>query len=62
MKIESFADYSNISEWARTYVNGIYSNGIMVGVSDTEFDAKGTVTRAQAATMLTRILALTEGE
>ena len=28
----------------------------------TEFDAKGTVTKAQAATMLVRILALTEVE
>ena len=60
MVIEAFADYNNISEWARVYVNGIYANKIMVGVSDTEFDAKGTVTKAQAATMLVRILALTE--
>ena len=60
MLIEEFADYSTISEWARVYVNGVYANGIMVGVSDTEFDAQGEVTKAQAATMLVRILALTE--
>ncbi len=62
MVIEAFADYNNISEWARVYVNGIYANKIMVGVSDTEFDAKGTVTKAQAATMLTRILDVMEKE
>ncbi len=60
MLIEEFADYGSISEWARVYVNGVYANGIMVGVSDTEFDAQGEVTKAQAATMLVRILALTE--
>ncbi len=60
--INSFADYNGISEWARVYVNAIYGNKIMVGVSDNEFDAKGTVTKAQAATMLVRILALTEVE
>ena len=60
--IASFADFDGISEWARMYVNAIYGNKIMVGVSDTEFDAKGTVTKAQAATMLVRILALTEVE
>ncbi|MBO5452479.1 MAG: S-layer homology domain-containing protein [Clostridia bacterium] len=60
--INTFADFDNISEWARVYVNAIYGNKIMVGVSDTEFDAKGTVTKAQAATMLVRILKLTEAE
>ena len=60
--INTFADFDNISEWARVYVNAIYGNKIMVGVSDTEFDAKGTVTKAQAATMLVRILNLTEVE
>ncbi len=60
--INNFADFDNISEWARVYVNAIYGNKIMVGVSETEFDAKGTVTKAQAATMLVRILNLTEVE
>ena len=59
-QIEFFADYGNIGEWAIPYVNGIYGNKIMVGVSDTEFDAKGTVSKAQAGTMLVRILKLTE--
>lgn len=61
MLIEGFADFTNISDWANEYVNAIYGNKIMVGVSDTEFDPKGTVTKAQAATMLTRILKLMEG-
>ncbi len=60
--IIGFADYDSISDWARVYVNAIFGNEIMVGVSETEFDAKGTVTKAQAATMLVRILALTEVE
>ena len=61
MIIESFADFNAVSDWAKVYVNSIYTNKIMVGVSDTHFDPQGTVTKAQAATMLTRILSLTEG-
>ena len=60
MQIEAFADFDKVADWAKVYVNAIYGNKIMVGVSDAEFDPKGTVTKAQAATMLTRILALVE--
>ncbi len=58
--IEGFADYNRISDWAISYVNAIYGNKIMMGVSATEFDPSGTVTRAQVATMLVRVLNLIE--
>ena len=62
MVIEAFEDYNDISEWAKEYVNGIYANKIMIGVSDTRFAAQENLTKAQAATLLTRIIKLIEGE
>lgn len=62
MVIEKFDDFNKVSDWAKEYVNAIYATKVMVGVSDTEFDPKGTVTKAQAAVMFLRILALTEKE
>ncbi len=62
MVIEAFEDYNDISEWAKEYVNGICANKIMIGVSDTRFAAKENLTKAQAATLLTRIIKLIEGE
>lgn len=59
-KISNLADYSTISDWAIDYVNCIYQNGIMIGVSDTEFAPKQNVTKAQVATLLTRILNIIE--
>ena len=61
MEIESFEDFDKVADWAKEYVNAIYTNKIMVGVSDVSFDPKGTVTKAQAATMLVRIDTLIKG-
>ena len=61
LAIETFADFTSISDWAKAYVNAIYTNKIMVGISETHFDPQGTVTKAQAATMLARISRLIEG-
>ena len=58
--ISHFADFATISDWAIEYVNAIYKNGIMIGVSDTEFAPKENVTKAQVATLLTRILNIIE--
>ncbi|MBO5454469.1 MAG: S-layer homology domain-containing protein [Clostridia bacterium] len=59
-KISAFADYSSISDWAKEYVNAIYQNGIMIGVSETLFAPAENVTKAQVATLLTRILNIIE--
>ncbi len=59
-KISGFADFSMISDWAVEYVDTIYQNGIMIGVSDTEFAPQENVTKAQVATLLTRILNIIE--
>ena len=59
-KISSFADFSKISDWAIDYVNAIYHNGIMIGVSDNTFAPQENVTKAQVATLLTRILNIIE--
>ena len=34
MVIEGFEDYGVVSDWAKVYVNAIYSNKIMVGISE----------------------------
>ncbi len=62
MLIEMFEDFADISQWAREYVNGVYTNKIMIGVSDTRFAPQENLTKAQAATLLTRIIKLIEGE
>ncbi|MBR5157114.1 MAG: S-layer homology domain-containing protein [Clostridia bacterium] len=51
VKAESnFAD--NISDYAKEAVEKLYSAGLINGLSDTEFGATGTTTRAQAAKLL----------
>ncbi len=59
-KIEAFSDYESVSNWANDYVNTIYSYGIMIGVSEDKFAPQESVTKAQVATMLVRLLAITE--
>ena len=60
--INNFADFDDISEWARKYVNAIYGNRIMIGVSEDCFAPREKVTKAQAATMLVKITSLIQGE
>lgn len=43
-----------IGEWYYDYVNTAYSYGIINGVSDTEFNPMGTITREEAAVMIER--------
>ena len=60
--INHFADFESIGLWARGYVNSIYGMKIMIGVSDTEFAPKGSITKAQAATLLVRLSSYIKGE
>lgn len=50
-----FKDYNSISPNLRDYVYTAYKNGIMVG-SNNEFKPQDNLTRAEAATLLQRIL------
>ncbi len=56
-----FEDYSYIQEWAVPYIKAVYGSGIMNGKSDDGgetlyFDPNSPVTRAEAMTMLNRVL------
>ena len=42
------------SDWYYTYVSTAYSYGIIKGVSENEFNPNGTITREEAAVMVTR--------
>ncbi len=48
-----FTDVSE-NDWFYNYVNTAYSYGIVNGVSDTEFNPNGTITREEAAVMIER--------
>jgi S-layer homology domain. len=50
-----FKDYASISPNLRDYVYTAYKNGIMIG-SNSEFKPQDNLTRAEAATLLQRIL------
>ncbi len=45
-----------ISDYAQEAISALYSAGLINGYSDTEFNANGTATRAEAATMLYNII------
>lgn len=49
-----FTDVS-VSDWFYDYVTYVYANGLMDGVSATEFNPNGTMTRAMLWTILARI-------
>ena len=49
-----FTDVS-VSDWFNDYVTYVYANGLMDGVSATEFNPNGTMTRAMLWTILARI-------
>lgn len=50
-----FIDASDISDWAAEYVRFAVHHGIMTGHSDGNFAPKANATRAEAATVLSRI-------
>ncbi|MBQ9134155.1 MAG: S-layer homology domain-containing protein [Clostridia bacterium] len=49
----AFADVTD-SDWYYGYINTAYAYGIIKGVSDTEFNPSGTITREEAAVMVAR--------
>lgn len=51
-----FADSADVSNWAMTGVNLAAANGFIQGMDDGSFRPKETTTRAQAATVISRVL------
>ena len=59
----NFADANNISDWSRRYVFALVNKGIIAGKSGDNkilFSPKTTLTRAEAITILSRVLNLDE--
>lgn len=55
-KVADFADSDKISEWAKTSVKQAVANGFMDGMDNNMFNPTLTATRAQAATVILRVL------
>ncbi len=55
-KVKGFADGGEISDWAFISVTHAVANGFMDGMDDNMFNPKDTATRAQAATVISRVL------
>jgi len=51
----NFSDKKKISNWANIPVDFVYAAGIMKGVSDTQFNPKGTYTREQSIATFLRL-------
>lgn len=52
----TFTDDANISEWALTGVRLAAANGLIEGMDDGSFQPNSTTTRAQSATVISRVL------
>lgn len=52
----AFRDNDSISDWAKVSVNQAVANGFMDGMDDNMFNPAFTATRAQAATVILRVL------
>lgn len=54
----SFADAGSISSWAKDAVDAVSAAGLIEGKTDNKFDPSNTATRAEYATILSRLLSL----
>lgn len=55
-KVKGFADGAEISDWALVSITHAVANGFMDGMDDNMFNPRDTATRAQAATVISRVL------
>lgn len=55
-KLDQFADRESISEWAKAYVDQAVSVGLISGMSTNTFAPRDNATRAQAASIIKRLL------
>ncbi len=51
-----FTDMDEVSKWAVEYVNQVQFAGLMTGMEDGSFQPQGNATRAEAATVIDRML------
>lgn len=52
----TFADASQIPAWARGAIAAVVESGLMEGKDNNRFDAKAGLTRAEALTLIVRLL------
>ena len=55
-EIDKFADKDTISEWAKPFVDQAASIGLIKGVTPDTFDGRSNTTRAQAVSVIKRLL------
>ena len=55
-KAKDFSDLSEISEWAETEMHSAIIQGILTGYEDNTIKPKASITRAEALTLINRIL------
>ena len=60
VKKTSFTDNEEISEWAKASIDRAVADGFIEGMEDNTFKPKDTATRAQAATVIVRVLEKTK--
>ena len=56
MAVHEFTDWQDISDWSMTAVRYCLNAGIMSGRDDGSFDPQGKATRAEAASMIMRLM------
>ena len=54
--IDNFSDKNSISAWAKAYVDSAASVGLISGMGDGTFGPKANATRAQAASVVYRVI------
>ncbi len=55
-KLNSYKDSNDVSNWAKTAVEGVLEAGYMKGYADNTYRPKNNITRAEAVVTLSRIL------
>ncbi len=59
-EIKKFRDYDSIKEEYAVAVNNVYNANLMKGMSDDEFSPESSLNRAQAATLISRMIKIDE--
>ncbi len=62
MVLDSYSDYSDISDWAMSAIDWAVKAEIITGKDEDTLDPKGNATRAEIATILMRYLQMGQAE
>ncbi len=54
--MQAYSDYASIPEWSREYIDAVVSKGYIKGYEDKTLRPEGEITRAEAVTMLDRVI------